>query len=368
MDNFLEPIRNLRTVDKKLKIAVFAFAIYLITRLLADFPTTLYFLVESQEFYNFEGFFLFDNFLSILTLVAIYLTLKASQEQKDENLESFIQKRILSIFCLFYLLQFYIVQEAIELRPINIKSIPSSIKEFIPIDWTMIQWSFESIFIGEFFEYDDVLELIISVISATSFFIAILSFAFYLQKNWKVFEFRVDLSHFFQGFNSSKSKLGVVILILPFLIFGNAKIQDNDFFSLTTTVEFIQDDLVSFQGKLPKNDSGLGGSEVIEQRKVQAQLVYKEIVAKERWIADDKLSIWSPDVKELRVEVLEWLDLWKGILRELSLNGYSEKESIFELQQKYKEVSNLAINRAPKLAADYTKSFWADEFVSLLTY
>jgi hypothetical protein len=92
------------------------------------------------------------------------------------------------------------------------------------------------------------------------------------------------------------------------------------------------------------------------------------LISKEKWVSNEPISLWSPDVKELRVEVIEWIALWKAVLKELSLNGYTEQESIFELQQKYKEISKFAIDRAPKFTQEYTLDFWRDEFASLLRW
>jgi hypothetical protein len=219
---------------------------------------------------------------------------------------------------------------------------------------------------GSYFQYSDYMELAFAVMSAVSIILAIIFVGLFWKSSVGVASFKFDLSSIAGEFKNSKTKIVVVSLIIPFLIFGNARIQAEDFYSMTNNVEFIQDDLIEFQKKLPRDTDQLSPSETIERRKLAAQSVYNDLIQKERWVNNDRISLWSPDVKELRTEVIEWIALWEGVLKEISLNGYTEKESIFELQQKYEEISSFALNRAPRFTQSYVIDFWRDEFVSLL--
>jgi hypothetical protein len=145
-------------------------------------------------------------------------------------------------------------------------------------------------------------------------------------------------------------------------------IQGQDFYSISFGTRITQEDLVEFKNKVPSASSELTATEVIQQRKFFANNAYKVLVENEKMLTRDSISFWSPDSKDLRVELLAWVDLWKIVLKELALNGYAEKASVFELQQKYKEISGIALNRAPRLTESFTKDFWREEFVTPLTY
>lgn len=353
-------------MDKKLRLGILFFLTFLIFSLIAQFPTTLYFLIEYQDFYNFEGFFVFHNFLLIIAIVATYLTLKNSQSLPSNEKESIYFRNISTIFLLFYILDFYVISEIIEFRPATLKSLPSNLEDLLPIDWFTIEYSLKSILENSYYKYDVLLELAFALIAAISITLAISFSALFWKAKREQLSLKFDLASVSREFMNSKAKFFVVAILVPFLFFGNSRIQASDFSGLSTDVEFIQDDLVEFQAKLPRENELLSGTETIERRKTAAQSVYNDLISKEKWVNNEAVSLWSPDVKELRVEVIEWIALWKVVLKELSLNGYTEKESLFDLEQKYKEISKFAVDRAPKFTEDYTLDFWRDEFASLL--
>ncbi len=368
MNKFLEPLIQLRVVNKNLRIALLAFILYLVTRLLADFPTTLYFLIEYQDFYNPQGFFEFENFLSLIALIAIYLNLRNNLHLPLEEKEEVISRVFASIFVVHYILQLFIFQKVIELRPITVKSLPSTIEELLPFDWWTIEYNFRGMLDQEYFGYDDFLELALAVISAASLILGLIALGLFLKSTWNTTQLKISLSEISKDFRDVKSKLLVAVLLILFLIISNERIQEDDYSTLTLEVQTIQESLVEFQGKLPKSTDVLTQTEIFEQRKFNAQYAYKDLVSNENRIRDYGFSIWSPDAKVLKIEVVEWEELWKQVLKELSLNGYTDKNSIFELDQKYKEISSLAIARAPRLAKSYDMDFWRDNFVALLTY
>jgi len=368
LSKYLEPLRELGSLDKKLRIAFIALATYLITRLLADLPVTLYFLLEYQDFYNLEGFSTFRNFLLLITLIAIYLILLNHQNRAPEEREKILARSLASIFALYYILHFRIVQEVIELRLINASLLPSDFQDLLPIDWYSIQWGIEDMLEGIYFKYDDFLELLLATISAISLAIALCSFILFLKSKWHDLNFKLDLLEISREFRATKSKIVVIALILPFLIIGNDRIQADDYSTLTFEVQFMQEELVEFQGKLPKNSELISQTELYDARKFNAQYAYKDFIKREKRITDPITSIWSPEVKELRVEVIEWLELWRVVLQDLSLNGFTSKESLFKLEQKYKEISSLAVAAAPRFTQDYDVDFWRDDFVELLSY
>ena len=368
MKSFLEPFSVLISVDKKLRIAFIALATYLVTRLLADLPITLYFLLEYQDLYNLEGFSTFRNFLLLLTIMAIYLILRNHQNGAPEESERILARSMASIFALYYILHFRIVQEVIEMRPISASSLPSDFQELLPIDWYSIQWGIEDMVEGIYFKYDDFLELLLATISAISLVIALCSFILFLRSKWKDLNFKLDLLEISREFRATKSKIVVMVLILPFLIIGNDRIQEDDFSTLALEVQFMQEELVEFQGKLPKNSELITQTELYDARKFNAQYAYKDFISREKRITDPTTSLWSPEVKELRVEVIEWLELWRLVLQDLSLNGFTSKESLFKLEQKYKEISSFAVATAPRLTQDYNIDFWRVDFVALLSY
>jgi hypothetical protein len=341
---------------------------YLTARLVADLPVTLYFLLEYQDVYNLEGFFTFRSFLLLLTIMAIYLTLRNHQNSTPEESEKVLARSVASIFSLYYILHFSIVQEIIEIRPVNATSLPSKLQELLPIDWYTIQFGIEDMLEGTYFKYDDFLELLFGLISAISLVIALVSFIMFLKSKWNELGFKLDLLEISREFRATKSKIIVIVMLVPFLVIGNERIQEYDYSTLAFEVQSMQEDLVDFQGKLPKNSELITQTELYDARKFNAQYAYKDFIAREKRVTDPSTSLWSPEVKELRVEVIEWLELWKLVLQDLSLNGFTSKELLFKLEQKYKEISNLAVITAPRLTQDYNIDFWRDDFVALLSY
>jgi hypothetical protein len=246
----------------------------------------------------------------MIAVIAIYLTLKNNRNLPLEMKELVFFRSVFSIFILYYVLNFYVFSAAIEFRPINVKSLPSKIEYFIPFDWSTIQYKFTDMIDGSYFQYSDYMELAFAVMSAVSIILAIIFVGLFWKSSVGVASFKFDLSSIAGEFKNSKTKIVVVSLIIPFLIFGNARIQAEDFYSMTNNVEFIQDDLIEFQKKLPRDTDQLSPSETIERRKLAAQSVYNDLIQKERWVNNDRISLWSPDVKELRTEVIEWIALW----------------------------------------------------------
>lgn len=370
MSKYLEPLRELGSLDKKLKFAISLYVIYLITRLLSDLPYTLYSLIQYRSFYNLEDFFVFENFVSIIALMAIYLSLKNNAHTMDGDREKNLTRNLASVGLMHYILGFYFVKQVIELRPVNARELPQRIPDFLPIDWFTLEYNFGD-FSKEFYSaYDYVgpFEFIIALISAIAITLAIVFFILYLKSIWKESQVKLDISEIFGGFKSKTSRGLVALILIPFLALGNMNIQEQDFYTISLDTEMAQEDLVEFKNKMPSVSSGLSATEVIEQRKFAANSAYKVLVENAEIFNRESISFWSPDSKDLRVELLEWVDLWKIVLKELALNGYAEKSSVFELQQKYKEISGFALNRAPRLTQSFTKDFWREEFVTLLTY
>ena len=370
MNKYLEPLRELGSLDKKLRIAISLYAIYLITRLLSDLPYTLYSLIQYRSFYNLEDFFVFENFISIIALIAIYLSLKNIVHPIDGDRESVLTRNLASIGLVHYILNFYFVKQVIELRPVNARDLPQRIPDFLPIDWFTLEYNFEDFFQEFYSPYDYVgpFEFFIALISAVAVALAIVFFFVYLKSSWNKSHFQLDISAIFREFKSKTTRILVILILIPFLAFGSMNIQEQDFYSISLDTEMTQEDLVEFKNKVPSASAGLSATEVIQQRKFAANSAYKVMVENEEMLTRESISFWSPDTKDLRVQLLEWVDLWKIVLKELALNGYAEKSSVFELQQKYKEISGVALNRAPTLTESFTKDFWRDEFVSLFTY
>jgi len=370
LKKYLEPLRELRSIDKKLRIAISLYAIYLITRLLSDLPYTLYSLIQYRNFYNLEDFFVFENFISIIALIAIYLSLKNNVNPMDGDKEKVLTRNLASVGLMHYILDFYIVKQVIELRPVNARELPQRIPDFLPIDWFTLKFNFGD-FSKEFYSpYDYVgpFEFSIALISAIAITLAIVFFFLYLKSVRRESYFKLDISLIFTEFNSKGSRSLVTLILIPFLALGNMNIQGQDFYSISFGTRITQEDLVEFKNKVPSASSELTATEVIQQRKFFANNAYKVLVENEKMLTRDSISFWSPDSKDLRVELLAWVDLWKIVLKELALNGYAEKASVFELQQKYKEISGIALNRAPRLTESFTKDFWREEFVTPLTY
>lgn len=370
MNRYLEPLRELSSVNKRLKISISFYVIYLITRLLSDLPYTLYSLTQDKRFFMLKDFFSFENLISIIALIAIYLSLKNIVNSIGVDREKMLTRNLTSVGIMHYILDFYFVKQVIELRPVNARDLPQSITNFLPIDWFTIYYNYYD-FSKEFYSpYDYVgpFEFLFALISAIAMTLAIVSFFFYFTSMRSEFHFKLDLPAISREFKGKASRSLVTLILILFLGIGNLNIQEQDFYSISLDTEAIQEDLIEFNDKMPSESSGFSATEVIQQRKFAADNAYKVMVENEGMLTTQSISFWSPDSKDLRVQLLEWVDLWKIVLKELALNGYAEKSSVFELQQKYKEISGVALNRAPRLTDSFTKDFWREEFVTLLTY
>jgi hypothetical protein len=153
--------------------------------------------------------------------------------------------------------------------------------------------------------------------------------------------------------------------VIVFSLFGIQNIKAWDYSVISMETGFVQEDLTDFQEELTFANQKMFDSERLEARKVAANKAYSSISNKEERLKID-LSLWSNDLDELGSGVVEWIVLWKKALREMSIQGYSEPETLFDLSQKYSEVAKLGNSVAPQLAEDYDIDFWNEEFYALV--
>jgi len=59
--------------------------------------------------------------------------------------------------------------------------------------------------------------------------------------------------------------------------------------------------------------------------------------------------------------------LWEKFLKEMSLQGYVEAGTLFDLNQKYAEVAKLGKSRATELLDDFSIDYWDKEFIALVS-
>jgi hypothetical protein len=135
---------------------------------------------------------------------------------------------------------------------------------------------------------------------------------------------------------------------------------------LWISASFLQEDLVEFQSELNAANVQIFSAEKFEARKIAATKAFKEMNTDYQNLDNDAYSIWSGNLKELKIATLDWIQLWEENLKQLSINGYTEDGLIFDLTQQYYKLNKLGEFRAPMLADDYQVEFWRDELVPLV--
>ena len=124
--------------------------------------------------------------------------------------------------------------------------------------------------------------------------------------------------------------------------------------------------MVEFQEELRLANQISFQPEKYEARKAAASKAYSSISNRDERLNDFRLSLWSSNLNDLKSGVTEWMVLWEKFLKEMSLQGYVESGTLFDLNQKYAEVSKLGQFRAPELAGDYSIEYWEKEFYPLV--
>jgi hypothetical protein len=367
--NLFQSVKELRAINKSLFLAVIALFIFFASEVLRleSYPIGsifrgTYSLSELPELFNYS------NFIPVISFILLYLVIANLGKIANEEKEKYLISLTVTIFVFHYVFQFFFIERLLSLYAFSVNSLPDSITPFLPFDWSNFRSDYAEFQI--FYEIGSyqlhlIFSMIFSLTSLISFLASILFSLKFLRSKRVKLEIKRGLLFIKSFFKSTKTTLTVLSIVMVFSIFGIQNIKASDYFVIGMETEFAQDDLKVFQEELNLANQKMYESERIEARRAAANKAYSSISNKEERLRID-LSLWSNDLEELNSEVVEWIVLWKKVLKELSTQDYVEPGTLFDLNQKYAEVAKLGISSAPQLAASYAIDFWGEEFYPLL--
>ena len=357
---------DLRKIDKKLQISVATLFIFFLSLLISNSKYQIVsFFDDSISFSYLMKFFVYENFIIILSIFFLYYAITKTQFESKTEKESYLLSNTILIFIVFYISNFFFVRRLIELYPPHIRSFPSSFQEFLPFDWLTLEMGYRDVkdnFVSDF----TIIGIIFSSISALAAFAFIITTGMALRSDVQNMWRRINLRFFIQELSSIKRRLAVSILIFSFGLLSIENVKASDYSTLRIEALLVQDDLVEFQEELSLANQNIFESEKYEARKVAAKKAYEDLADRDSRIRSMDLSFWSGEQQEIIEGLLEWLALWNTLLIEVSLDGSSKDETIFELNQKYKEIALAAESLAPAFASSWVIDFWKQEFVPLI--
>jgi hypothetical protein len=245
-------------------------------------------------------------------------------------------------------------------------SLPTNVSAFLPIEWFYIENNLRA-----FTDYDigwDRIQFVITCISIFSISAAGFILVNLIRQKCIEIEFKKTFLEYRKVLISLQlsKKMLIISLFLTFVFLGIQNVRASDYRDITWEAEYIQEDMKNFQWHLIKANEKILEFDKLEARKVAASAAFGDISNKDKRITSIGLSLWSGNLSDLRNGVFEWVILWKKALKEMSFKGYVEPELIFDLTQKYKEVSLLGVQSSPNLARSYTIDFWRNDFITLV--
>jgi hypothetical protein len=367
--NPFQTLKELRVINRSLLLAIVALFVFFTSEVLRleSYPIDsiirgTYSLSELPEIFNY------NTFVPVISFILLYLVIANLGKIANEEKEKYLISLIVTIFVFHYVFQFFFIERLLSLYAFSVNSLPDSITPFLPFDWSNFRSDYAEFQI--FYEIGTyqlhlIFSMIFSLISLISFLASILfSLKFVRSKRVKL-EIKRGLLFIKSFLKSTKNTLTVLSIVMVFSIFGIQNIKASDYFVIGMETGFVQDDLKVFQEELTLANLKIIESEKLDARKAAANKAYSSIATKEERLKID-LSLWSNDLEELNSEVVEWIVLWKKLLREGSIQGYVDPGTLFDLNQKYAEVAKLGISSAPQLAASYAIDFWDEEFYPLI--
>lgn len=360
-------LKDENRIHNDLKFVYIAVYVYFISEFLADEAFTLYTVIDG--FFNWKSIpelFNYENFVTIFSFIFLYLASKSRKYDSIYAKRNYLTSMVVIILSLNYFLKFFFVERLVSLQSIGVDSLPTSFSMLLPFDWLNLSFN-----ISAFTEYNSNYgraEFILTICSAFAIFAALFILAQLVKSQSVKIQLRDSLLEYKSALIGMKKhkRNFLVLLMIAFVLLGIQNIQKSDYETVTMETEFIQQDMEKFQVELIKANDNIFESDKIEERKKAASKAYGEIIDKDKRLQNFGLSLWSSNLKELRYGVYELTLLWKKTLKEMSLKGYVEPEVIFDLNQKYKEVSELGVRSAPGLAREFTIDFWRKDFKALV--
>lgn len=363
----LQPFNVLKLINRNLRVAIIALFIFFTSEFLLSESALIYFIGSgSSDLNNLLEALDYHNFISVFSFIILYLAIKYSDKVSSEEKEKYLISFIIIVFVFNYIFKFYFVERLFSLTAPTLNSLPSSITGFFPFDWYYLRegyTNFQSDYDPGWYR----LQFVFVLISAISI-LASMFFSWKFLHTSKVRpEITKNLSHIKSLTKPTKIRAAVLSIVIIFFIFGIQNIEARDYRSITYEAEFTQDDLVKFQDDLRRANQISSQSAKYDARKTAASKAYSSIANSDERLNDLDLSFWSGDLKELKSGVTEWMVLWEKFLKEMSLQGFVEPATLFDLNQKYTEVGKLGKNRAPELVDSWGIDYWDKEFYQLVS-
>jgi hypothetical protein len=365
-----QSLKELRMISKTLFLGIIALFIFFVSEVLRRESYSLdsiirgnFSLSELPELLNYS------NFIPVISFILLYLVVKNLGKIANEEKEKYLISLTIIVFVFHYVFQFFIIERLLSLYKFSVNSLPNSITDFLPFDWSNFRGDYAEfqIFyeIGEY-QLHLIFSMVFSVISLISFLASVFFSLKFLHSRKIKLEIKRGLIYIKSFFKSIKTSVAVLSIVMVFSIFGIQNIKASDYSTISIETMVVQDDLKVFQEELTLANQKIIESEKLDGRKAAANKAYSSIATKEERLKID-LSLWSNDLEELNSEVVEWIVLWKKLLREGSIQGYVDPGTLFDLNQKYSEVAKLGKSAAPQLASDVWIDFWDEEFYSLIS-
>lgn len=364
--NLFQPFADLKSISKQLRLAVIAFFIYFISRIISELSFAISSLFDGRfGFSNFLELINYQNFVNIFAIIFLYLSIRNKSQLPTNTREEFISSSILTIFTITYVLSFYFIKSIMSLTPIDVSYLPTNPTDFLPFDWYKINSGYESITTGFAFDFY-VYSFIANLISALSITFVLYLLLISLKSKEKAIKPRLNITNLWGEISSLRRKAILILLSIPFTFLTIENIKASDYSSLYISVSMIQDDLKDYKEDLEMANSEIFSTEMYEARKVAANKAYTEMNTAYQNMESQDLSFWSGNLKVLKLGILDWIQLWEKNLKYVSINGYGEKETVFDLTQQYYVLNKLGEFRAPALASSYQIEYWRDEFYPLV--
>lgn len=362
----LQLFADLKLVNDYLKFAIYSLFIFFASEFLISESYRIHTIISGDFiFRNLPEVFTYTNYISVVSFILMYAVIRNYTQVPNDDKEQYLISFIAIIFILNYVMKFYFFERLFSLKSIGLYVIPNSASDFLPFDWYYLSsgyTDFQSDFDPGWYK----LQFIFSLISAISILLAIYFSVKFIRTSKVKPEIKNYLLAVKNQFVSTQSRIMFLSVVVIFFIFGIQNVKANDYRSISYEAEFMQDDLVKFQEELKLANEISFQPDKYDARKAAANKVYSSISSNDEELNDLNLSLWSSDLKDLKFGVVEWIVLWEKFLKEMSLQGYVEAGTLFDLNQKYAEVAKLGKFSAPDLVAEWSIEFWDKEFIALV--
>jgi hypothetical protein len=364
--NLFHPFKELKSVNRNLSIAIVALFVFFASEMLVVESFTIYSIFSGYfDFSDLLDVFVYSNFVSVISFIILYLAIRNSIRISKEEKEKFLVSLVIIVFAFNYIFKFFFIERIFSLTAIRFNSLPDSITDFLPFDWFDISQGYKD-FRSDFDPGWYKIRFLFALISVISILVAIFFSWAYIRTSKVKPEIKKNVVHIKTFFEPTKTKVVSLSVVMIFFVFGIQNVKADDYRAISYEAEFAQDDLIEFQEELKVANQIVFQSDKYEARKAAASKVYTSISSRDERLKDLDLSLWSSNMKDLQVGIIDWMLLWEKFLKEMSLQGYVEPGTLFDLNQKYAEVSKLGQFRAPELVSDYSIEYWEEEFFPLV--